>query len=314
MSSDLPDLDDLAVLVLVAETGSIGRAAARLGQTQPSLSRRMSALERSMDVVLLDRSHTGTTLTPAGRAVVDWASVLLGAADDFVHSVATLRARRNRGLRVAVSMTIAEHYAPQWLATLRQRAPDLDVSLAVGNSAEVTELVQRGRVEIGFLETPLLPAGLTTRRIGRDRLVVAVRPDHPWASRREITASALASTPLLVREEGSGTRVTVEHALKTRGLGLTPRMAMASNAALKSVALTGLGPVVLARAALATVLSSGELVEVRVRGLDLSRPLTVVARPGTRLSEQSTLLVSVATAALRVAGAEVRRGVRGGKY
>lgn len=294
MTPRRPDLDDLAVLVLVAETGSIGRAAARLGLSQPSVSRRMTALERSLRVPLLYRETRGTTLTPAGKAVVDWAAVLLGAADDFTRSVQTLRVQRAVAVRAAVSMTLAEHLTPRWLTTLRRTAPDAVVSLTVVNSTEVAALVEAAHVDIGFVESPTVRRGLRRRRIGTDALVVAVAPGHEWAGQRSISAGTLAATPLLVREPGSGTRETIEHALASAGLDLLPGMELASNTALKSAAVAGMGPVVVSALAVADELAAGRLVRVVVRGLDLSRPLQAIWRAGTELSPSATALLAAA--------------------
>ena len=293
-----PDLDDLGALVLVAETGSIGQAATRLGVSQPSLSRRMSALERSLKVTLLHRTRTGTTLTTTGRAVVDWATVLLRAAEDFSGLVETLRHRDRHGLRVAVSMTIAEHYAPRWLGALKLQHPAIEVALTVANSAEVVDLVSAGTVDVGFIESPRRPQSLRTRRLGHDELMVAVAPGHSWAGLKEISAATLAGTPLLVREVGSGTRETLEHAMAKQGLSVTVAMAMASNAALRSVAVAGLGPVVLSARALADPVGRAELVQVRVQDLDLSRPLTAVVQRDVQPSTEAAHLVEIARAAV----------------
>jgi DNA-binding transcriptional LysR family regulator len=298
MPPRLPDLEDLILLVLIAETGSIGRAAERRGLTQPSLSRRMTALERRMQVAILHRSHQGTTLTPAGRVVVDWASTLLDAAEEFTRSVETLRLQGEGAVHAGVSMTIAEHLAPRWLGLLRHRHPGVSVSLTVANSSDVADLVESGRAEIGFLESPHMRPGLARRRIGTDTLAVAVAPDHPWAGREVVVAdAALAGTELLVREERSGTRETIENALARRGLTLLPGLQLASNTALKSAAMDGMGPVVLSGLAVAAELARGELVRVAVADLDLTRPFTAVWRRDHELSSSAAALLSIAVGA-----------------
>jgi DNA-binding transcriptional LysR family regulator len=295
MTARRPDLDDLAVLVQVAKVGSIGQVAAQLGMSQPSVSRRMTALEKFLRVSLLQRTRRGTTLTPTGRVVVDWASTLLAAADDFTRSVQTLRDQRAVAVRAAVSMTIAEHYAPGWLATLHSRSPESVVSLMVHNSTEVAELVETGAADVGFLESPTVRRTLHRRRIGWDKLTVAVPPDHEWAGRRRpVTAKELAGAPLLVREPGSGTRETVDTALKREGLELSPGLVMASNTALKSAALAGMGPVVLSDLALASELEHGQLVQVRLSDLTLRRPLSAVWRRDEPLSPSAASLLEVA--------------------
>ncbi len=287
-----PDLDDLEVLALVARTGSIGQAAQELRLSQPSVSRRMLALERRLGVTLLHRSKQGTTLTSHGRLVVDWAGELLDAAERFTRSVATLRAEGELVVRAAVSMTIAEHYAPAWLARLHAGAPDLQVSLSVANSTEVERLVRTGAADLGFVEVPTAPDGLRHQQVGADRLVVAVAPGHPWAGRTEpVTAAELAIGGLLVREEGSGTRVTLEEALHREGHALVPGLVMASNNGLTHAAIAGMGPVALSERALEANLKLGELSGVAVDGVLLERPLTAIWPAEARLPDAAVRLL-----------------------
>ena len=290
------DLGDLRTLVLVAETGSIGKAAQRLGHSQPTISRRMAALERRLRVPLLDRSKLGTSLTPTGQVVVDWAAKLIATAEEFVRSVDLLREEpAGAVLRVAVSMTIAEHHALRWAGTLSSRLPAASVSFLVHNSTQVADLVESGDADLGFVESPTVRRSLRRRRVGWDSLVVAVTPDHPWsASGRPVTPAELAAAPLLVREEGSGTRETLEQALRRHGLRLVPGLEMASNTALKSAALAGMGPVVLSEMAVTGEVSAGRLVTVPVPELSLRRPLTGVWRKERQLPAVAAALLSVA--------------------
>lgn len=295
MSLRRPDLADLDLLLTVAETGSIGQAAGTLGLTQPSVSRRMVALERALRLPLLVRTPRGSTLTPTGRVVVDWAATLLRAADDFSRSVHALVEENSVAVRAAVSMTIAEHYAPRWLTLARAQSPGTNVSLSVANSTEVADLVESGRVDLGFIESPTVRPSLQRRRIGVDDLAVAVAAGHPWTRRGRITARDLSLTPLLVREAGSGTRDTIERALRSRGLHLQAGLEMASNTALKSAAIAGMGPVVVSAVAVADEVAHGQLFLVTVSDLELSRPLSVIWRRDRGLSQASRALLKAAT-------------------
>ncbi|MCX5425547.1 LysR substrate-binding domain-containing protein [Streptomyces sp. NBC_00078] len=212
---ETPELKVLELLVSVAETGSLGRAAARHGMSQPAASMRISALERRLRLVLLERSSTGSRLTPAGTAVVEWALPVLDAARALVSGVAALHADQQGRLRIAASMTIADHRVPGWLITLRARLPQVRVALRVGNSAQVTDMVRSREADLGFVEGPRAPDGLRSRTIAEDELVVVVAPGHPWARRRQpLPLRTLAATPLIVREQGSGTRDAVWEVLR----------------------------------------------------------------------------------------------------
>src|SRR5699024_8558870 len=74
----------------------------------------------------------------------------------------------------------------------------------------------RGACEVGFVESPTVPRGLHSTTVAVDRLVVTVPPTHPWSRRRTpLSVAELAATPLVVREPGSGTRTTLDLALRS---------------------------------------------------------------------------------------------------
>lgn len=293
---NLPELRLLELLVAVEETGSLGQAAARFGISQPSASGRMRTLERRLGVVLVERSPTGSRLTPAGRVVTDWARTVLDAATALVEGTAALRAQQEHKLRIIASLTIAEHLVPGWLLSLRERVPGLAVGLAVANSNQVVERVRAGEADLGFVEGPGVPRDLRRATVGRDRLVVAVAPGHPWARRRRpVGAAELAGTPLLLREPGSGTRETLDRALAAHQGPATPLLELGAGGALRVAARSGTGPAVLSRLAVAEDLAAGHLVEVRLaEDLDLGRTLRAVWPASTRLNEAAAALLEVA--------------------
>src|SRR5690349_8513878 len=213
LSHRVPDLGALELLLAVARHGSLGRAARDVGITQPAASSRIRSMERQLGVALVDRSPRGSRLTDAGALVTDWARRIVEAAQAFDAGAQALRDRRDSRLRVAASMTIAEYLLPGWLLALRAGRPDTAVSLLAGNSAAVAERVLAGEADLGFVEGLTMPAGLDSAVIAHDHLIVVVAPGHPWARRRRpLPAAELASTPLILREKGSGTRQVLDTA------------------------------------------------------------------------------------------------------
>lgn len=291
-----PDIEGLRLLVLVGEVGSLGRAAERLRISQPAASKRLSALERRLRLVLVDRTHRGSELTPTGRAVVAWAERVLAELDALVVGAAALRGEQDDDLDVAASMTVAEHLAPAWIGALRQRAPELYVRLQVTNSEQVATLAAAGEVGIGFLESPTVPTGLTSRRVAADRLAVVVARDHPWARRRApVGPDQLARTPLIVRERGSGTRDTLDRALRRAQVTpVRPLLELGSSTAVRSAVAEGTGAAVLSALAVADDIADGRLVEVAVDGIDLRRPLRAVWPARRRLDGAAAALLRVA--------------------
>jgi DNA-binding transcriptional LysR family regulator len=291
------DLGALRALREVGRHGSIAAAAAVLGVSQQALSARMRTLERATGITLLARTPSGSHLTEQGRLIVGWAEDVLDAADRLEAGLRSTRSGVSHRLAIAASQTIAEHLVPHWLVELRsieqgsieQRSaeqgagyPPTMVELTVANSTGVMELVRDGKAELGFIETPQLPTDLVTAHLRDDEMLVVTAPSHPWARRRRPLALAeIAATPLVMREAGSGTRVTLTDYLAAQNPPLHARIAMelGTSAAVRSAIAMGVGPGVLSRLAVRDDLVLGRLVAVEVAGPPLKRQMTAVWRP-----------------------------------
>lgn len=292
-----PELATLDLLLSVADLGSVGKAAAAHGISQPSASARLARLERRLGVPVLRRSTRGSTLTPAGEAVVTWGRGVVDAARTLTDGVLTLRADRSARLRVAASLTVAEYLLPPWLVALRRRNPGLDVAATVANSRDVCAAVRDGRADLGFVETPDAPGGLSSRRVGTDRLAILVAADSSLARRRgRLHPRDLPELPLLLREPGSGTRDTFLDALAAalgERLPLPLATELGSTATILATARAGGGVAVLSARAAADDVARGALTELEVPGLVMRRPLHAVWL-GKRPSELASQLIELA--------------------
>jgi DNA-binding transcriptional LysR family regulator len=282
--SAVPDLESLQLLVLVRDRGSLTAAAHAMGMSQPSVSKRLTSLERRLGLPLVDRTRRGSVLTPPGTVVCSWAARVLDELTGLLDGAAALRRERAAELTIAASLTVAEHLLPSWLGALRRTTPELHVGLQVTNSARVCELVAHDTVDIGFIESPGAASGLRSLTVARDRLVLVVAPDHEWAGRRApVGPEELVATPLITREPGSGTRETADRALSTAGhRAVRPLLELGSGTAVRSAAAAGAGPALISEFAVAADLADGTLLEVPTTGLDLRRELRAVWRTGTQ--------------------------------
>jgi DNA-binding transcriptional LysR family regulator len=328
MNEAVHDLGALRALREVGRHGSIAAAATVLGVSQQALSARMRTLERAMNITVLARSPAGSHLTEQGRLVVGWAEDVLDAADRLEAGLRSIRSGVSHRLSIAASQTIAEHLVPHWLVELRGieqaateqasaeraatgqastgQAPDSSptvVELTVANSTGVIELVRDVKVRLGFIETPHLPADLVTTHLRDDEMLVVTAPGHPWARRRgPLPLAEVAATPLVMREAGSGTRVTLTDYLAAHHPPLTARIAMelGTSAAVRSAIAAGVGPGVLSRLAVRDDLVLGRLVAVEVAGPPLTRQLTAVWRHDLDpLPPEGARLLAVARGAAR---------------
>lgn len=300
----VPDLAALEALVAVAEGGSISATARRLGLSQQTVSARIRTAERTLGVEVLLRTPRGVSVTPSGELVLAWAGEVLAAADRLTTGVRALRGEEAHTLRIAASQTVAGHLLPAWLVRLRTaqeeagRVPT-EVQLRTENSVGVAELVRSGATDLGFIESPRVPADLASTTVAVDRLVLVVAPTHPWAERAGVPLDEVADEPLVTREVGSGTRVAFEDAVRQR-LGrdvANPAVELSTAAAVRSAIGGGIAPGVLSELAVADDIALGRLVGVPFECEPLRRPLTALWRGARRdLTPTQRELIAVAVA------------------
>lgn len=289
------ELDTLEVLEQIARAGSLSRAAQRLGITQQAVSARLAAAEHAVGVRLVVRSSQGSTMTEAGRMLLELAAPVLEAAHRLEAGLAALRQPAGT-LTIAASQTIAELLIPEWLLELRRQSPEVTVRLIASNSAEVLELVNAGTAPLGFVEGPDIPSGLFWRPVCSDELVVVTAPEHPWASKSAVHAEDLATAQLLVREVGSGTRDTLEAWLATAGWSLSePAATLDTTSIIRSHARAGVAPAVLSLRSAQPDLTAGSLVRIPLSGEPLLREFTAVW--GREASPSVQKLLEIAGAA-----------------
>ncbi|GAB2627354.1 LysR family transcriptional regulator [Prescottella soli] len=273
LSNRVPELAALDVLVAVGRLGSMGAAGREHGLSQQAVSARVRSAERQLGLRVFDRGAGGVQPTAEGALVLEWASAILDSAEELASGVAALRGVRDANLTVAASMTIAEYLVPGWTVAMRRKYPNVVTSVRLLNSTEVAAQVRAGEADLGFVEGPVAPDGLRSVEVARDELVVIVPPGHKWIRRAPIATNELASTPLIQRESGSGTRTTLEHAVPGC---VEPLLELTSCTAVKAAVVAGNAPAVVSSLAVEADLNDGRLAAVEVEGLRMPRRLLAV--------------------------------------
>ena len=308
LSARVPDLDVLDSLVTTARCGSMGAAASVLGLSQQAVSARVRTAEKMLGVVVFVRSPSGVAPTDSGRSILTWADEVLHAAAALDAGAADLRGDPLASASVAVSNTVSEWLFPKWAAAVRRQNPQAKISAIPGNSEQVLDAVQSDRVDLGFVEGPSIPHTVSSLDVARDELVVVVPPDHAWAAAAPetspgepapapVSAEMLGMTPLVMREQGSGTRTTFESALAARGITVVPPlMEFGSTAAVREAVFAADAPAVLSSLAVQRDLADRRLVRVPVSGVEFPRTLRAVWNPRRRPRGLAADLLSAAVA------------------
>lgn len=258
-------LTQLQAFLTVLRRGSVTAAAEELVVTQPSVSAAVSALEREVGVPLTERAGRGLRPTPAGAAYASYASDVLGLLDQGARVAREAALGQARTLRISAVTTAGEYLAPQLIQSFRERRPDLEISLDVGNREVVFRRLLDHEVDVAI--TGRIPD--TERMVGYafadNELVLITAAADPLAKRRWVAVEELEGRPWLVREPGSGTRTLCEEWLASRGL--QPNLlTVGSNGAIKQAARAGLGVALQSRVAVELELELGLLSTISPRG------------------------------------------------
>jgi DNA-binding transcriptional LysR family regulator len=273
-------LRQMAVFDAVARLGSVSQAAREVSLTQSAASMALRDLEKSLGVELFHRHRKRLLLNDSGRRLRPKVrSVLLEARDIEV----TADADQPSGvLAVGASTTIGHYLLPGLCAAFMREHPGASIALTVLPARDIINRVDGMVLDIGLVESPLLRPTLRIRRWMEDELVVFCGAGHRLARRRvidpaDVDGETWCLQPLSSITRGSFTRVLLNH-IDTLHIGLETN----SVEAIKRAVADGVGLGCQSRLALAEELASGRLRELRLRGVDLTRPFNVVARKDIR--------------------------------
>jgi DNA-binding transcriptional LysR family regulator len=272
------NLHHLSIFHAIAENGSLTACARKLHISQPALSREIRAFEERLGVTLFERHPKGMRPTQAGEVLRRYAARLFDlehAAEAAMREIAgALRGR----LSIGASNTIGTYVLPRVLATFRRERPEVQVTLFVGNTEQVSQGVGDTRFMLGFIEGPLHLEGLIATVFQQDEIVPVASPDHALFGKRRLTAADLSGQPLLVRERGSGTREVIEETLRRHDVLEGLAMQFGNTEALKRAAVHGGGIAWLPRISMVNELSDGSLKVLPLQELRVVRPLMVLRR------------------------------------
>jgi DNA-binding transcriptional LysR family regulator len=240
-------LEQLRIFVEVAERRHMTRAAEALHLTQSAVSAAVSALEARYGTRLFERVGRGIDLSAAGDAFLPEAKAVLARAEAAVGALDDLAGLRRGKLMIAASQTVSNYWLPGRMAKFAQAHPGVSLSLSVGNTAQVGDLVSAGVAELGFVEGEVSAPHLERRQVAVDRLGLYAATAHPLVGHYPIL-SDLRAANWVVRESGSGTRSHMERGLLALGLPITQMTVLfeapSNEACLAAVAAGGLLTVV----------------------------------------------------------------------
>lgn len=263
------NLRQIAVFAAVARQESVSRAAEGLSLSQSATSTALAELERIYETPLFDRIGKRLRLNESGQSLLPLALDILeraGAIED------ALEGRAGFGkLRIGATLTIGNYLATLIVADYLKRHPESTAELHVRNTATIVDQVARHELDVGLIEGHCQHPELIAERWVEDELVVFCAPSHPLAAKGSATLAELVEESWIVRESGSGTRETLDQAMRDHRSNLNVRLELEHTEAIKRAVEHGLGIGCISRLALREAFRRGSLVPIETPELDLLR-------------------------------------------
>jgi DNA-binding transcriptional LysR family regulator len=195
-------LRDLHILLEVAQTGSMIRAAKNLAVSQPVVSKTISDLERALGVRLLDRSAQGLEPTAYGRAFIDCGMAVFDELRRGVQAVEFLSDPTFGDLRIGGASPFIDEMIPAVIARLAQRYPRIDFHVVERDTPALCALLRERKLDlvVGRTSTGGFVDDLVSEVLFEDRMCVVTGVDTRWSRRRKMKLAALVNEPWVMPE------------------------------------------------------------------------------------------------------------------
>lgn len=234
------DLEDLAAVRAIASAGTFSAAARELLVAQPALSRRIALLERELGGRLFDRLPRHAAPTALGMSVASAAARILAEVERAKEDADAVVAGAAGRIRMS-SLAGGIAALARGIARFQERHPAVELELRALPAEEAVLALHERTVDIATLPGSALEPGMRSRKIARWRVMVVVRPDHPFARRRSVTIAQLAAEPLLMLAPEFMVARHVANLARRTGIRLRVRLGDATPEAVLALARRGWG-------------------------------------------------------------------------
>ena len=290
------NLKQLEAFVQVSESGSFSKAAKELFLTQPTISAHISSLEKELNVRLFIRNTKEVSLSDDGKDLYRYAKQITDLEKAIEERFYMDSDDGKHFITIAASTIPAQYLLPKVLMCYRERYPKEQIKIMETDSSEVVTQVVDHMVDVGFTGTVLEKKHCKYIPFYKDELAV-ITPDTPeyriLKEQNRDDIDWIKRKPLILREEGSGTRKEAEKQLKNAGISMEDLDIVASIAnqeTIKKSVKQGMGITVLSR--LAAEDEAGLLI-FPIPGADEGRDINLVYNKNYQMTRSADRFIRI---------------------
>src|SRR5690554_5426255 len=209
----------LKVFKTVAQQMSFTKASKLLFISQPAVTKHINELEKQFGKALFNRHGNSISLTSEGEICLDYAKRIIALYESLQSEFTGFEVFPSR-INLAASTTIAQYILPSLLSKFKTVHPETTISLINQNSELIEALILDKKSDLGLVEGNTNNQLLHYQPFVKDEIVLTCRKENTFLRTSEIGLDQLLSLPLILREQGSGTRIIIENALEQKNLAI----------------------------------------------------------------------------------------------
>jgi DNA-binding transcriptional LysR family regulator len=282
------DFRHLETFCRVAGLKSFSKAADDLFLTQPTVSGHILSLEQSLSLRLFDRTSREARLTKAGEVFLEYALKILSFRKELLNALSEFSRGIRGELSLGASTIPGEYLLPKLMGDFKKEHPHFIISLKIADTKEIIQYILQDNVEFGIIGAKLNYPSLHYEKFEVDEIIVVAPSDHPLTRKKRVNLEELLREPWIIREEGSGTQMAVEKAIRKKGKSLKQfhvAIEMGSTSSVKEGVKARLGLAFISGKATEEEIRQGFLSRIDVEGIEpIFRQIYIVSHRGRTLS------------------------------
>jgi DNA-binding transcriptional LysR family regulator len=284
------DFVTLKLFCAVAKSGSITKGAIECSLALSAASRRISELEETVGLSLLDRSAKGVTLTHAGHAVMQHALRLFQGFEQFSNELGDYSKGYTGHVRLWANMSALTEFLPAALAQFLTQHAEIQVEVEEQISGDIVKALLDGIADIGVFAEGAPTTGLDTKIIGSDELVIACSKSHPISKRKQVSFDECLEYDFVGLNRGSSLLELTSRSAEKLGKQMRLRIQVRSYDAMCQMIAVNLGIGVLPLQACIAQIQAMNLVAIPLKDAWSQRNLLMATKVGAILSPSAALL------------------------
>lgn len=287
------DINQLEVLLTVAQEQSFSRAAQALHRTQPAVSQAIRRLELELGEPLFDRSSKDGTLTAAGRVLHEFAQQMLNLRQGAHTAIKELKDLQRGKLALSANEYTVMYLLPI-LPVFRARHPHIKVEVKRSLASRIPSQILDRDVEIGVVSYKPADSAIASVSVLTDELVLVVAPNHPLARKEVVSIRELGAESFIAHNVPSPYREKVVRTFEKYKTPLNISIEMPTLEAIKRLVEQGMGVALIPRLATQAELAGKQLMALTVKEMRSERAINLIYRKGANLSHAAKAFLRVA--------------------